>query len=80
MKILGDIMIPLRKYKDKNTGEDKTAWGRCGVLMQNKDGAYRIKMDMMPLDPGEGWFAVFDNTPKAKKEETKDEKQDDIDW
>jgi len=75
MKILGDIMFPLRKYNDRTSGEEKTAWGKCGTLMQNADGAYRIKLDMLPVNPGDGWLAVFENKPQQNKP-----KQEEADW
>ena len=56
MKVLGDICAPTGTYtKD---GEEKTRWGKCGVLMQNAEGQYRIKLDLLPFT-GDGWLAVF---------------------
>lgn len=61
MKVIGDICYPLRKYTGQD-GSEKTAWGKCGTLMQNADGNYRIKLEMLPvaMPAGEGWFAVFE--------------------
>lgn len=60
MNIIGDIMAPNGKYNDKDSGEEKTRWLRIGTLMQNKDGNYRVKLDAIPINPGDGWFAVFE--------------------
>lgn len=60
MKVIGDICYPTGKYQDRNTGDEKTRWARCGVLMQNDQGDYRIKLETIPFVPGEGWFSVFE--------------------
>jgi hypothetical protein len=54
--VIGDIKCPNGTYiKD---GEEKTSWLRCGVLL-NTDKGYRIKLDCLPMNPGDGWFSVF---------------------
>jgi len=61
MNVIGDIMFPTGKYQTSE-GEEKTRWLKCGVLMQNAEGNYRIKLEAMPLgvEPDGAWFAVFE--------------------
>ena len=61
MNVIGDIMFPTGKYQTRE-GEEKTRWLKCGVLMQNAEGNYRIKLEAMPLgvEPDGAWFAVFE--------------------
>jgi hypothetical protein len=55
-EVLGDIKCPNGTYiKD---GEEKTSWLRCGILLKTDKG-YRIKLDCLPIDMGEGWFSVW---------------------
>lgn len=67
--VIGDICAPLGKYiKD---GEEKTRWGRCGVLLHTEKG-YRIKLDMVPTTVGDQglWLNVFekdDGPPRQQK-------------
>ena len=59
-KKIGDVMFPGGKYiKD---GEEKTQWMKCGVLLQTDNGM-RLKLDMLPINMGEGWFSVFEDKP-----------------
>lgn len=81
MKVLGDMMFPGGKYQ--SSGEEKTRWIRCGVLMQAEDGAYRIKIDSMPIGipPDGGWFQVFPKRDFSNKEAPKTgERGDDMPW
>ena len=68
MNVIGDIMAPLRKYTD-SSGDEKTAWGKCGVLMQNAEGQYRIKMDMVPIGSTDGWFSVFEKQERQPRQQ-----------
>jgi hypothetical protein len=62
--VVGDIMFPNEKYhKD---GEEKTAWLKCGVLLQSDKG-FRIKLNALPINMQEGWFSVFE--PRDKPNE-----------
>lgn len=78
MKRVGDIMFPVSKYIDRQTNEEKTNWAKCGVLLQRDDGKYRIKMDLLPVNPEDGWFAVFEDKPKQERKQ--ESKQEDMDW
>jgi hypothetical protein len=67
MNVIGDIMFPTGKYQTRE-GEEKTRWLKCGVLMQNTEGNYRIKLEAMPLgvEPDGAWFAVFEKKAEPK--------------
>jgi hypothetical protein len=55
-KVIGKISAPGGKYiKD---GEEKTRWINCGILLDTDKG-YRIKLDALPVNMGEGWLSVF---------------------
>lgn len=60
MKVIGDICYPTSKYQDRQSGEEKTRWSRCGVLLQKESGEFRIKLELIPFSVGEGWFSVFE--------------------
>jgi hypothetical protein len=73
MNVIGDIMFPTGTYQTRE-GEEKTRWLKCGVLMQNTEGNYRIKLEAMPLgvEPDGAWFAVFEKErqqPAAPKQQ-----------
>jgi len=55
--VVGDIMFPNGKYISGS--EEKTRWLKCGVLLQTDKG-YRIKLECLPINMGEGWFNVFE--------------------
>lgn len=56
-KVIGKISAPGGKYmKD---GVEKTRWINCGVLLHTDKG-YRIKLDALPVNMGEGWLNVFE--------------------
>lgn len=67
MNKIGDICYPTGKYQDRQSGEEKTRWSRCGVLLQKEDGSYRIKLDLIPFAGAEGWFAVFEQKEQQTK-------------
>jgi hypothetical protein len=60
-KVIGDICAPLGKYVDRQTNEEKTKWGKCGILLETDKGM-RIKLDMLPAQVGESglWLSVFE--------------------
>ena len=59
---VGDIMFPNGHYE--KDGEEKTAWLKCGVLLNTEKG-YRIKLDALPVNMQEGWFSVFEDNKDA---------------
>jgi hypothetical protein len=60
-RVVGDICAPLGKYIDRQTQEEKTKWGKCGILLETDNGM-RIKLDMLPAQVGESglWLSVFE--------------------
>ena len=72
MKVLGDVCVPTGKYEQ--AGQEKTRWLKCGVLMQNDEGHYRLKLEAIPIGVAdfEGWFSVFEKEnrqPAARPQE-----------
>jgi hypothetical protein len=62
-RLVGKIACPNGTYmKD---GVEKTKWLNVGVLLETDKG-FRIKLDCMPIDPGEGWFQVFEEDKQAQ--------------
>jgi len=39
----------LTEYKDKQSGESRTSWSRCGVGFVNDDGSINVNLDCVPL-------------------------------
>lgn len=77
-KVLGDVCYPTGSYTDQS-GQEKKRWGKCGVLMMNSEGQYRLKLDMIPIGIPQdgGWFAVFpkENKPTQSTQEAKPQQQ-----
>ena len=65
-KKLGDVMCPIGKYI--RDGEEKTQWLKCGVLLETDNGM-RLKLDAMPVNPGEGWFSIFEPREQAPQQQ-----------
>jgi len=65
---IGDLCASGGKYKDRDTGEEKTRWKNCGVLMQREDGSMVVKLESIPVGNWEGWLNVFsvDSAPKQQ--------------
>lgn len=68
MNVVGDIMFPGGKYNTRE-GEEKTRWVKCGTLLRNAEGKFRIKLDAIPLgiQPDGGWFSVFEKEPPRQQ-------------
>jgi hypothetical protein len=65
-RLVGKIACPNGTYmKD---GVEKTKWLNVGVLLETDKG-FRIKLDCMPIDPGEGWFQVFEEDKQTQPTE-----------
>jgi hypothetical protein len=67
-RLVGDICAPVGKYMQD--GVEKTRWRRCGALLQNDEGKYRINMELFPAvsDPESGcWLAVFEKDSQQQK-------------
>ena len=65
---LGDICFPLSKYTDPATGQEKTRWQKCGVLLESDKGM-SIKIELIPtcVEPDGLWFKVFTDQPEKAK-------------
>ena len=58
--------VAARKYKDKQTGEEKTAYTRIGVAWPFKDRpGYTVRLEAMPA-PTDGEFTILLFEPKAR--------------
>ena len=63
-KVIGKIAAPGGTYmKD---GEERTRWINCGILLET-DRGFRIKLDALPVNMGEGWLQVFDPDERQSK-------------
>ena len=51
-------------WKDKTTGEEKTRWTKCGVVMESKNGGLAIKLEALPVK-FDGWLQCY--VPKEKE-------------
>ena len=58
--VIGDICFPMGKFTDRG-GNEKTRWGKAGVLMRRDDGSFCGKIDMIPVGAQDDlWFSVFE--------------------
>lgn len=64
MAILKNITARSGVYKDRE-GNEKTAYVRCGVLMETKNGP-AIKLETLPVN-FDGWMYLHDPQPKEDK-------------
>ena len=64
MAKLYDVMAPIGKYNDPNTGQEKTRWLKCGMVVQTQAGKMALKLDAMPVAPvteeGGLWLQLFE--------------------
>lgn len=49
--LIGNIKAPNGQYKDRETGQDKTRWLQCGVLLERGDGSWVMKLEALPVAP-----------------------------
>ena len=58
-----DIMAPIGKYNDPQTGVEKTRWLKCGMIVTTQAGKMAIKLDALPVAPmteeGGLWLQCF---------------------
>jgi len=58
-----DVMAPIGKYNDPNTGQEKTRWLKCGMIVKTQAGKMALKLDAMPVAPvteeGGLWLQLF---------------------
>jgi len=59
MKAIKRLMAKSGTYKDRETGQDKNSYTRCGVLMKNEQGEVSIKLEALPVN-FDGWLNCWD--------------------
>ena len=75
MSKLYDVMYPNGKYNDPETGQEKTRWMKCGMIVATQAGKVALKLDALPANPspnqnGEGglWLQCFEpNQPDGQR-------------
>lgn len=72
MAIKYDLIAKSGTYKDQSTGEDKTRWVKCGVVMDTRQGGLAAKIESLPVD-WDGWL----NFSEPKKKDNFKAKGDD---
>lgn len=59
-KVLKKIVATTGTYKDAE-GNEKKRYTQVGVLMQQDDGGFSIKLDAIPVGPSwSGWLSCYD--------------------
>lgn len=44
------FLYAVSKFRD-DSGKDVARWTRCGALFPNSKGGFRVKLELLPLDP-----------------------------
>ena len=44
------FLYAVSKFRD-DAGNENARWTRCGVLFPNSKGGFRVKLELLPLDP-----------------------------
>jgi hypothetical protein len=63
MAIKYELIAKSGTYKDQTTGEDKTRWVKCGVVMDTRQGGLAAKIESLPVS-WDGWLNFSE--PKQK--------------
>ena len=63
MPIKYELIAKSGTYKDPKSGEEKTRWVKCGVVMDTRQGGMAAKIESLPVD-WDGWFNFSE--PKQK--------------
>lgn len=64
--------IAARKYKDKQTGKERTSYTRIGVAWPMKSGdGYTVRLEAVPA-PYDGEFVILLMPPKDNQERQQD--------
>lgn len=63
MPIKYELIAKSGTYKDQATGEDKTRWVKCGVVMDTRQGGLSAKIESLPVN-WDGWLNFSE--PKQK--------------
>lgn len=57
-----DVVATVGEYKDRQTGETKKRYLKCGVCFTNEQGQQSIKLDGLPVSPD--WSGFLSLYPK----------------
>ena len=49
MEFLGDVLATVGKYKDRQTGEERKSFAKCGAAFKNEQGRIVLKIDTIPV-------------------------------
>lgn len=72
--------VAARKYTDKQSGEEKTAYTRIGVAWPFKDRpGYTVRLEAMPA-PTDGEFTILLFEPKARDGQNHSQQQQSNDF
>ena len=63
MGIKFELIAKSGTYKDQATGEDKTRWVKCGVVMDTRQNGLAAKIESLPVN-WDGWLNFSE--PKQK--------------
>ena len=55
MAIKYELIAKSGTYKDQATGEDKTRWVKCGVVMDTRQNGLAAKIESLPVN-WDGWL------------------------
>jgi sulfur relay (sulfurtransferase) DsrC/TusE family protein len=55
MPKLYDLSAPNGTYVDRETGEEKTSWIRCGAVIEKANGKKAVKLEALPIEFN-GWL------------------------
>lgn len=61
-----DAVATVRKYKDKETGEERKQYCTVDTVFESEDGRLSLKLDVVPIGPGwSGYIQFFE--PRARE-------------
>ena len=68
MEFLGDVLATVGKYKDRQTGEERKSFAKCGAAFKNEQGRIVLKIDTIPVtQEWSGWLTIY--PPKDRSED-----------
>tara|TARA_R110000868_G_scaffold234638_1_gene488355 strand:- start:1016 stop:1294 length:279 start_codon:yes stop_codon:yes gene_type:complete len=76
-----DAVAVVGEYKDKNTGEMKKRYSKCGAVFINDEGEISLKLDTMPVHGWDGWINAYEpyegeRAPRSSSAPTRKTSQD----
>lgn len=74
MEFLGDILATVGKYKDRQTGEERKSFAKCGAAFKNEQGRIVLKIDTIPVtQEWSGWLTIYPPKERSENEQEKAE-------